>query len=504
MDMDNIASLIKEKEGQLFDRKSARIQPKDLANCIMSFANADGGRVAVGIEDDGELTGFKNFPNKESDFREFIPKYIIPSLSIDYRKIPFDNNGVQDFILLVSVEQSSEMHKNQTGEVTLRRGRETCTLKFDEIQNLQYDKGLQRFESKKAQGATLKDLEIDLILKLGEKIKITDPEKILIATDLAERNGEFLNINLAGILLFGAKPQKWIERARIRIIKYEGIEEETGTNLNVVKDLSFEKNIISQLDESALAIGSLLRDFTRLDAGTKKFATVSEYPPLAWREGLINAVAHREYSLAGADIQIKIFEDRMEMISPGNFPSIVREDNIKETHFSRNPRIARVLGFLGYVKELGEGVNRIFEEMKRADLPDPTFKNISGNVIVTMQNNISHRELRKYSDLTSRVPKGFFSGLKEKDKAVILYVLENGKITKKELISLIKMSTGTAIGILKRLQETDPPTLLAVRKSPQDPGSHYILNPEILIPTHNGTTPSSKAPTGQGNLFWEP
>jgi ATP-dependent DNA helicase RecG len=300
-------------------------------------------------------------------------------------------------------------------------------------------------------------------------------------------------------LLFGSHPQSWIERARIRVIKYQGIGEATGVNLNIVKDLFFEGSLINQLDESARAIESLLREFTKLDSKTGKFITVPEYPPSAWREMLVNAIAHREYALTGADIQIKIFDDRLEVISPGNFPSTVREDNIRDTHFSRNPKIARVLGDLGYVRELGEGVNRIFDEMAAANLPNPIFKNPSGSVVVTLKNDIAKRELRKHADLLRQIPKELFDSLEEEERIIVFYVLENGKITKKDATTLIKRSTSTVLGILKRLQQKSPPILITVRSSPQDPNAHYILNPEIAPASPQ---PPATSKSIQGNLFW--
>lgn len=499
----NVKDILGKSEGQLFDRKSARKDPKEIANCAMGFANADGGQVAIGIEDNGELTGFKNYPHRESDIRETIPSYITPPLQVEYEKIPFDNKGTSDFVLLIKIKPSIEMHKNQAGGVTVRRGRQTCLLKFEEIQHLQYDKGLQRFESKKADGAELGNLDSDLISKLGKKINISDSERVLIARDLASKRDDVLEINFAGVLLFGIKPQKWIERARVRIIRYEGIKEATGVNLNIIKDLNFEKSLIEQLDQSAAIIESLLREFTKLNINTKKFETTLEYPPFAWREALVNAVTHREYALTGVDIQVKIFDDRMEIISPGNFPSTVREDNIKYTHFSRNPKIAQVLGDLGYVRELGEGVDRIFEEMAKAGLPEPSFKNSPGMVTVLLKNDISNRKLRKHLELTSKVSEELFDSLNEKERTIILFVLENGKITKKEVSTLIGKSSGTAIGTLKKLQLSNPPILLTVRKSPQDPKAYYILNPKIINP-QDETVIAPKSQKGQGELFWRP
>lgn len=342
----------------------------------------------------------------------------------------------------------------------------------------------------------------DHILFLGDKIGVSNIEQILAARDLII-NGLENNINLAGVLLFGNKPQKWVERSRIRVIKYEGIKEETSTSLNIIKDLIFDKSLIDQLEDSAKLIESILREFTKLDPNTGKFTTISEYPPFAWKETLVNAIAHREYALTGAGIEVKIFDDRIEIISPGNLPSTVRVDNIKDAHFSRNPKIARVLCDLGYVRELGEGVNRIFEEMNKAGLPEPIFQNPQGSVIVTLKNDIAHRELRKYSDLKNKIPNSIFDKLNNKEQKIVLFVLENSKITKKEVTKLIGMSTGTSIGILNKLQEKNLPILIVKRKSLQDPNAYYILNPDIFVTEINKIPDVDEHNKKvQGNLFW--
>ncbi len=87
----------------------------------------------------------------------------------------------------------------------------------------------------------------------------------------------------------------------------------------------------------------------------------------------MNAVTHRSFSLGGDHVRVELFDDRLEVESPGRLPGLVRLENIRSTRFARNPRIARALSDLGYGRELGEGVNRMFEEMNRVGLPDPVY-----------------------------------------------------------------------------------------------------------------------------------
>ncbi len=103
------------------------------------------------------------------------------------------------------------------------------------------------------------------------------------------------------------------------------------------------------------------------------FVTDEEYPKFVRQELIVNAVTHRAYSITGTDIQIKMFDDHIVVESPGKLPGLVRADNIRFTHFSRNPKIAEFLKNYKFVKEFGEGVNRMCNELEQVGLKDPVY-----------------------------------------------------------------------------------------------------------------------------------
>ena len=161
----------------------------------------------------------------------------------------------------------------------------------------------------------------------------------------------------------------------MRFIRYEGTEEKTGTEMNVIKDMIFEGPIREQIDKSVAFLATQIKERTYLGADGK-FVTEVEYPKFVRQEMIVNACCHRDLSITGTDIQVKLFDDRLVVESPGNLPGLVRPDNIRHTHFSRNPRLARYLKTYKYVKEFGEGVDRMCREME-ADglLPIKYYKN---------------------------------------------------------------------------------------------------------------------------------
>lgn len=144
--------------------------------------------------------------------------------------------------------------------------------------------------------------------------------------------------------------------------------------MNVVKDVIFEGRILDQVEKAVDFIKIQMKEKTYL-GHDGIFVTEEEYSEFVRTEIVVNAAAHRDYGIKGTDIQIKMFDDRLEVDSPGTFAGMVKKENIRYTHFSRNPKIAAFLKDYGYVKEYGEGVNRMCRELEAIGLPDPVFNN---------------------------------------------------------------------------------------------------------------------------------
>lgn len=142
--------------------------------------------------------------------------------------------------------------------------------------------------------------------------------------------------------------------------------------MNVVKDVIFEGTLLKMIKESIAYLDTQVKEKTYLGSeGT--FVTDEEYPKFVRQELIVNAVTHRAYSITGTDIQIKMFDDHIVVESPGKLPGLVRADNIRFTHFSRNPKIAEFLKNYKFVKEFGEGVNRMCNELEQAGLKAPAY-----------------------------------------------------------------------------------------------------------------------------------
>lgn len=364
------------EEMQIFDRKSINIEPKALAITIVAFANADGGTIAIGISDkerriegtDYEIQRLNELLRVPFDFCE-------PSVKVQIEKVPcVDSENRENHVILMHIDPSTEVHANQADEVFLRVGDKSKKLSFGERMQLMYDKGERYFEDKAVVDAGIEDINMDLVQSYIEKIGYNKTPLEYLKENkgfVRERNGQIL-VSVAAILLFGKNPQFHFPRARIRFIRYEGIVEKFGSEMNVVKDVIFEGTILKMITDCIAYLDTQIKEKTYL-GNDGLFVTEEEYPKFVRQEMIVNAVTHRAYSISGTDIQVKMFDDRLVVESPGKFPGLVRTDNIRHTHFSRNPKIAEYLKAYNFVKEYGEGVDRMCIELENVGLRAPEY-----------------------------------------------------------------------------------------------------------------------------------
>ena len=263
------------------------------------------------------------------------------------------------------IDASPQVHANQADDVFLRVGDKSKLQTFEECLQLNYDKGERYFEDKAVPDATIDDIDMDFVKEYTDEIDYgKSPLEYLKENRgfIKEKDGE-IQISTAAILLFGKNPQNFFPRARIRFIRYEGTEEKFGTEMNVIKDVIFEGTLLKLINEAIAYLDTQVKEKTYLGPdGT--FVTDEEYPKF---------VRHRAYSITGTDIQIKMFDDHIVVESPGKLLGLVRADNIRFTHFSRNPKIAKFLKNYKFVKEFGEGVNRMCNELEQVGLKDPVY-----------------------------------------------------------------------------------------------------------------------------------
>ena len=386
-----IEEIQKSTEFQVFDRKSARIDAKALAITIIAFANADGGMIALGVEDDGTLTGVDDKIDHVNELLRASFDYCVPSIvtSSEYIEVT-DVEGKPNHIILMSIPRSIRVHANQADEVYYRVGDKSKKLNFEQRTQLVYAKGEHYYEDAPVNNASWEDLDMELVeeyvnlIGYGKGADTYIRENGFLIKKEDYRGREYEALSGAAVLLFGKNPQQFFQRAQVRVIRYEGTEAKVGTEMNVIKDEIFTGPILKLTNDVLAFVRTQIKEHTYLGPDGR-FKTDPQYPEFCWTELCVNAICHRDYSILGTDIQVKLFDDHMTVESPGILPGLVRPYNIREMHFSRNPKIALYMRNHKLVKEFGEGVDRMFREMEEAGQPAPEYRQNGFMVYATIR-----------------------------------------------------------------------------------------------------------------------
>ena len=381
---DLVRSLVETPENQFLERKGARIKPRDLADVIVGFANGDGGRIVIGIHD-GKVEGTgADSERRVNGWRRANLEHVRPPAPCTIELLACRNErGQEDELVVLEIEASSRIHRNAKGEVFLRTGDVNRKLSVLESQELLYDKGESAFDGTVLPEAGVDPFDEQAVASYMDAIRARDATTALIARGLALEEEDRLQATTAGLLMFGKMPQQVFPEAFVRVLRYQGAFRETGARGNVVSDRRIEGAIPDQIKGARRLLRRWIPASIRLGS-EGQFGSEPLLPEAVWLEAIVNAVTHRSYSIGGDHIRIELFSDRLEVYSPGRLPGLVQPENIRESRFARNPRIARAMSDLGFGRELGEGVRRMFEEMARAGLPDPIYVQTASSVRVTL------------------------------------------------------------------------------------------------------------------------
>lgn len=358
------------------DNKKPRLTKSicsDIGEALVSFANADGGAILIGVEDDGTITGI---PHSEEDIQimlNAIQTHIYQGQQLplnNANKLVLDNKT----ILYFSVNKGTTMiYQLPDGRCVRRKDKSTMPASVDQIQFERQEIKSREYDSQFVDGASVTDLDVKLLQGIADQyIKGLSVERYLQQIGLAEYAQNGLRLKRAALLLFAIDIDKWHPRSQVRFLKVKGNTLEAGEKYNVVSDDTVKGNIFELVFKSWEHLRSYLAYKTEFGSNSQ-FEQKYIYPEDAVRETILNAIAHRDYSIANA-IEIYIFNDRMEIKSPGALISTLTVKNLYElegSHESRNSLIARVLRENKLMRELGEGMKRIFSLMQEQELEKP-------------------------------------------------------------------------------------------------------------------------------------
>jgi ATP-dependent DNA helicase RecG len=406
----------------------------DIAKTLVAFANADGGELFVGIEDNHSITGL---PHKQEKINEILnsPKdCVLKETPIPLKQASIINYDEKTLLYFAVSKGSDFVHLTSKGECFQRKDKESVPTASEKIVFDREEKSSREYDRQFIDIANVTDLDNELVEKVSRQIaKHISSEKLLQYLDLAEFDGYSLKLRRAALLLFSKKSNKWHPRLQVRIFKVNGVDEKTGSDFNVTEVGEANGNIFQLIESSWDLLRPHLTD-TKFSQDAM-FRTQIMYPELACREALVNAITHRDYSNEGRGIEVKIFDDRLVIQNPGELLSSVTITDLKSlsgVHQSRNTYIARVLRETGFVRELGEGIRRIYELMKSNDMVDPLLesKNKTFSITLYYKNVYSAEEklwLEEFENLT----------LSREQKTVIRLGVNGRLISAKEIFDVV-------------------------------------------------------------------
>ena len=365
----NLKELLRKLETEEVEFKESLKLKDDIGRTISSFSNSDGGAILVGVTNSGEVVGVSIGQNTIEELANYIKRNTDPKI--------FPSIGIEEVdkkkIIVIKVRESDVKPVFFKKHGFKRVGRTNLELTSSEIRKLaREEKKRLKWDERICERATLDDIDVDvvrqfLITAKRERNLDIDPDtpvdealtrlKLMIDSKLTN----------AAILLFGKNPQKFFLQAETRCARFKGIKA-----IKPFIDMKvFGGNIIYQVDKALNFVLEHIPMAVWLVPGKAQREEKYQYPPDAVREAIVNAICHRDYQ-STANVQVRVFDDRIEVWNPGRLPEGWTVEKLKEKHESKpfNPLIARQFFNVKLIEEWGTGTNEMVEECVKWGIPE--------------------------------------------------------------------------------------------------------------------------------------
>jgi len=378
--------LSQKEEGQFFDKKDIKIDGKGIQKIAVALANSEGGDFLIGIIDDKhEADPHKRWAGFSSleDINPCLQNMLLIQPSIDFKYEFLKCQNKVGYVLRIQIEKSSHVHKTGGEIVYIRLGAQSIQLRDPQrITDLSFAKGTTTYEDAKLTDVNPDDIVYsnELAKFLSEYSPKTDPLDYALNQNIID--SKTYEPRVAGTLLFHPSPTGALpKKCAIKIARYTTKEDDPERD-HLEEIFTLESPLYNLIH---LTINKLSEIMSNIKVWSANGLKNMEFPPEAVWETVVNAVIHRDYSISD-DVQIFIYDNRVEITSPGKLPGYVTAENILEARFSRNPKIVRTLNWYKDPpnKDLGEGLNTTFQKMKEWKLKDPIIEETGNYVKVTL------------------------------------------------------------------------------------------------------------------------
>jgi ATP-dependent DNA helicase RecG len=371
------------EEGHFGDLKSVDIAPASLTKHLSAFANADGGEIYVGIDEPrGAPRVWRGFHNQEAANAHIqtVQGSFPLGQGVHYTFLSSDVGP--GYVLQLTVQKTAVIILASDGTPYIRSGAQSLPVRGEaELRRLRLNKGLTSFETTTLpEDVELVTNSVPIIRFMLEVIPTNEPEPWLTKQRLIVDGKP----TVAALLLFAEEPQACLpKRSAIKVYRYKTTAAQ-GTRQTLDFDpITIEGCLYDQISNAVAKTVEIIEGLTVL--GPAGLETVS-YPFETLHEIITNAVLHRDYSIAD-DIHVRIFDNRVEVESPGRLPAHITVDNILDERFARNGAIVRIINKFPDPpnKDVGEGLNTAFDAMRDMRLRVPTIDNGPSSVTVSIR-----------------------------------------------------------------------------------------------------------------------
>ncbi|MDA3790609.1 MAG: putative DNA binding domain-containing protein [Desulfobacula sp.] len=378
LDFKKIDNLINHGENSSVEFKLQEAHPDSIAKEITAFANTQGGTILLGVDDAGAVIGIDNSKNWEEWIANIARNNIVPSIHVSYNKIDIKGK----YIGIVEVPKGQDKpYQTSRNYYFIRIGSTSRAATQGELMRMFQHAGMFHYDLIGLEKTSIKNLNISQISSYFQRYDIDineeeNLETLLINTDIITSEG---NTSVAGLLVFGIHPQKFLMNASISYAHFAG----TTLNDDLIDRQVIEGTLDFQIDTALAVITHNIKEPSKIEKA-KRVITSKMYPGKVFRELLVNACIHRNYAIYGSRIRILHFQDRIEFISPGRLPNTVTIEKLKSgVSYATNPVILKFMENLRYIDKLGRGIPMVCLEAKKMGF-EPFFEETGEEFQVTL------------------------------------------------------------------------------------------------------------------------
>lgn len=375
MSSSDLSKMLAQGEGPHLEFKSGTRFADMAARSVVAFLNQGGGRVVLGVKDDGSAIGVPNAADVVKQLRERLTKLVQPNAPWSIEVLAVDDDRQ---VVTIDVPEGADKPYVTDGAIYLRRGDRTMPASRDEISDLirQRVVAAARWERQIALGATPADLD-DAMVRTTLEAAVAAGRWQSTEKDTGgflERLGlvQGADVTNAALILYGRNPTLLLPQARVRLLV---ADQGKTARRGYKRDVTFESGLLKMAEEVEGALGALAGGARSEFSSTSwKRSDQVFYPPAALREGVMNALVHRDYSLNGS-VLVQVLPDAIQIDNPGSLPDNMSVSDLRRSHLSlpRNPDIAHVCFLHGLIEKLGRGTQMILQECRDARLKAPKW-----------------------------------------------------------------------------------------------------------------------------------